>query len=111
MGLLNPISLFHFFSSDLPFNCILTLLCPIGYAPKSELARDLGVNLNEKAEIIIDPDSKTSMPGVFAAGDITNTRFKQAIIGVAQAVTAAHSAYYYISHSAVMPFNGSGRKK
>jgi len=83
----------------------------IGYAPKSELARDLGVNLNEKLEIIIDSDSKTNMPGVFAAGDITNTRFKQAIIGVAQAVTAAHSAYHYISHSAVMPFNGSGRKK
>jgi len=83
----------------------------IGYAPKSELARDLGVNLNEKLEIIIDSDSKTSMPGVFAAGDITNTRFKQAIIGVAHAVTAAHSAHYYISHSAVMPFNGSGRKK
>ncbi len=70
----------------------------IGSDPISELAEELGVKLNEKQEIIINHmTSETNIPGVFAAGDVTNRQFKQLITGVAEACTAAHSAHEYVS--------------
>ena len=70
----------------------------IGHEILSELAKSLGVKTNEKGEIIINHmTSETSLPGVFAAGDVTDKSFKQLITGVADACTAAHSAYEYIS--------------
>ena len=70
----------------------------IGSVPLSELAQKIGVKVNKKGEIIIDRESKTNIPGFFAAGDVVDTSFKQAITGVAEGVTAAHSAYEYISN-------------
>jgi len=69
----------------------------VGSLPQSELAKKLGVKLNEKGEIIIDRMSKTNVTGIFAAGDIVDTAFKQAITGVGEAVSAAYSAYGYIT--------------
>jgi len=69
----------------------------IGADPNSELAAKLGVALNEKKEIIIDIDSKTNIPGIYAAGDVANRHFKQAITGSAEGVIAAFSAYEYIN--------------
>jgi len=70
----------------------------IGNEPISELAKQLGVKLNERNEIIINhATSETNVPGVFAAGDVTNKSFKQLVIGVAEACTAAHSAYEYLA--------------
>jgi thioredoxin reductase (NADPH) len=70
----------------------------IGSDPLSQLAKKLNVKTNEKNEIIINhKDSSTNIPGIFAAGDITDKEFKQAITGVAEGVTAAHSAYEYIN--------------
>ncbi|RMF07334.1 thioredoxin reductase [Candidatus Woesearchaeota archaeon] len=68
----------------------------IGQIPQTELAKELGVELNAKGEIIIDRDSKTNMEGVFAAGDCVNSSFKQAIVGVGEAVVAVYSAYNYV---------------
>ena len=39
------------------------------------------------------------MRGVFAAGDVADTEFKQAITGVAEGVTATYSAYKYINEN------------
>lgn len=76
----------------------------IGNEPNSGLARDL-VELNEKGEIKIDRESNTGVPGVFAAGDVTDTAFKQAVTGVSEGVHAAHSAYQYITDGGfVCPF-------
>ena len=69
----------------------------IGHIPLSDLAKELGVKLNEKGEIVIDhKDSTTNIGGVFAAGDVADKPFKQAITGVAEGCTAAHSAFEYI---------------
>ena len=67
-----------------------------GHIPASELAKSIKVELNANGEIIIDREARTNVEGVFAAGDIANTRFKQAITGVAEGVTAAYSAYEYL---------------
>ena len=69
----------------------------IGQIPLSAIAKELKVKLNEKGEIIINRNSETNVQGLFAAGDVTDTEFKQAITGVAEAVTAAYSAYKYIT--------------
>ncbi len=60
-------------------------------APKS-----IGVKLNDKKEVIINAQSQTNVKGFFAAGDVTNTDWKQAIIGVSQGVTASYYTYQYI---------------
>ena len=65
----------------------------IGQLPKNEIAKQLGVNLTEKGEIIIDDESKTNIDRVYAAGDVTQVPFRQAIISAAQGAYAANSAY------------------
>lgn len=72
----------------------------IGNEPLSELAKSLKVKLNEKKEIVIDHRTcETNVKGIFAAGDVTDKMFKQLITGVADACTAAYSAYKYLKNS------------
>ena len=71
----------------------------IGMIPQSDLAKKLGVKVNEKNEIIVDRESKTNIPGVFAAGDVVDTKFKQAITGMGEIVSAVYSAYKYINEN------------
>ncbi len=75
------------------------LFIEIGQTPRSEFAGKLDVKLNGRGEIIIDREAKTNALGVFAAGDVVDDTFKQAIIGVAEGVAAAYSAYQYIKHA------------
>tara|TARA_Y100000034_G_scaffold5829_1_gene6456 strand:+ start:3304 stop:4221 length:918 start_codon:yes stop_codon:yes gene_type:complete len=72
------------------------LFIEIGQIPGSALAKKLGVKVNAKSEILIDCDSKTSVKGVFAAGDVVDTIFKQAITGAGEAVKASFSAFNYV---------------
>ncbi len=71
----------------------------IGGIPYSELAAKLGVNVNEKGEIKIDRSSRTNIEGVYAAGDVVDSEFKQAITGVAEGVNAAYQAYKYVNEN------------
>jgi len=74
----------------------------IGHIPLSDLAKKIGVKLNEKGEIIIDhKTSSTNLKGIFAAGDVSDKQFKQMITGVAGGCTAAYSAYEYITKNKV----------
>jgi len=71
----------------------------IGHIPLSDLALKLGVKINKKKEIMIDRNSNTNIKGVFAAGDVVDSEFKQAITGVAEGVVAAYSAFTYINEN------------
>jgi len=71
----------------------------IGHIPLSDIAKKTGVELNKKGEIVIDRNAQTNVPGFYAAGDVTDTRFKQAIVGVAEGVLAVFSAYKFISEN------------
>ena len=74
----------------------------IGHIVLSDLAIKLGVKVDNKKEIIIDhKTSETNIPGVYAAGDVTDKPFKQLITGVADGCTAAYSAYEFISKEKV----------
>ena len=76
---------------DNPYNGSDTLaldgiFVAIGGIPHSELAKKLDVKTNKKGEIIIDRSSRTNIEGVFAAGDVVDSEFKQAITGVGEGV-------------------------
>jgi len=68
----------------------------IGSIPKSDLAKSIGVETNDKGEIKINRKSETNIPGIFAAGDVADAPFKQAITGVSEGVIAAYSAFDYV---------------
>lgn len=70
----------------------------IGYLPRNELAKNLGVELSPIGEIVVDPHGKTNIPGVFAAGDAVNEQFKQAVTAAAQGVHVANKVYNYVQH-------------
>ena len=67
----------------------------IGLVPNSEFLRDT-LALTDRGEIVIDAHGATSMPGVFAAGDVTNTPYKQIIISMGSGATAALGAFDYL---------------
>ena len=69
----------------------------IGRIPRSELASSLGVAVSENGEIIIDRNSRTNVPGVLAAGDVTDTAWKQAITGAGEGAQAANSAFEFLN--------------
>jgi len=67
----------------------------IGYQPNTESIKD-HVQLNEKQEIIVDSDMKTNVPGVFAAGDCINKKYRQVTTAVAEGTIASLSASEYL---------------
>lgn len=78
------------------------LFIEIGHIPLSDLAKQIGVELNKREEIIIDRESKTNIKGVFAAGDVADNKFKQAITGVAEGVVAAYNVYHYVNENEII---------
>ena len=78
-----------------------SLFIEIGHIVENDTAKQLGVELDEKGELIIDCESRTNVDGVYAAGDVANRAFKQAITGVAEGVVASFSAYQYITEGKV----------
>jgi thioredoxin reductase (NADPH) len=71
------------------------LFVEMGYKAKTEFVKNL-VSLNGSKEIITDKNGQTSQPGIFAAGDVTDTPYKQAIISAGEGAVAALSAYNYL---------------
>jgi len=69
----------------------------IGSVPNSEMVKDL-VDTNKYGEIIINSkNSRTSLVGIWAAGDVTDDPFKQNNISAGDAVKAALDAYNYLT--------------
>ena len=69
----------------------------IGEDPNNELAKKLGVKLADDGYVIIDRFSRTNVPGVYAAGDLTGG-VKQIVTAAAEGATAALSAYEDINN-------------
>lgn len=67
----------------------------IGYIAKTAWLKDL-VKLTPQGQIEVDRKSKTSQPGIFAAGDVTDIPYMQAVISAGQGAIAALSAYNYV---------------
>ncbi len=67
-----------------------------GATPQSALADELGVKLSAEGYIVVDSEQKTSVPGVFAAGDVTRLHSHQVTTAVHEGGQAASAANYYL---------------
>jgi len=67
----------------------------IGLVPNTEWLEGT-IERNAMGEIIVNEKNETSMPGVFAAGDCTNSPYKQIVIAMGSGATAALSAFDYL---------------
>lgn len=74
------------------------LFVEIGFIPSTEIVRDLGIELDEEGYIKIEKDGKTSLSGIWAAGDITtgSNKFKQIITAASEGAIAANSIQEYL---------------
>lgn len=67
----------------------------VGMIPNSQFATIL--DKNKQGEIIADTRCRTNVPGIFAAGDVTDIPYKQIGIAAGQGIVAALSAIEYIN--------------
>ena len=72
------------------------LFVEIGYLPNSTFVKGL-LELNPRDEIKINTLNETSVPGIFAAGDVTDIPYKQVVISAAEGAKAALTANDYIN--------------
>jgi alkyl hydroperoxide reductase subunit F len=54
------------------------------------------VDLSKFGEIIIDNHGQSSLPGLFAAGDVTTVPYKQIIIAMGEGAKASLGAFDYL---------------
>jgi len=67
----------------------------IGLVPNTDWLGD-AVERNKFGEIVVDSRGATNVPGVFAAGDCTNSPYKQIIISMGSGASAALGAFDYL---------------
>ena len=67
----------------------------IGLVPNTDWLGD-AVERNKFGEILVDKRGTTNVPGVFAAGDCTDSAFKQIIISMGSGASAALGAFDYL---------------
>jgi alkyl hydroperoxide reductase subunit F len=63
--------------------------------PNSEMVAEL-VDLDSQGRVKIDARNRTSVPGIFSAGDVTNTYSEQVLVAAGEGAKAALSAYEYL---------------
>lgn len=73
------------------------LFIQIGLLANSQLVKDL-VKLTPKGDVIVDDQWMTSVPGLFACGDVTHHPFKQIVIAVGDGAKAALAIQQYLIH-------------
>lgn len=69
----------------------------VGLEPNSEFLQDI-VAMNQEGELVVDCRSKTNIPGLYAAGDVTNSPDKQIVIAAGDGAKSALMAYDYLLH-------------
>ena len=79
------------------------LFIEIGSMPSAEMARSLGVQLDDKSRIIVTPDQKTNVQNVYAAGDVTTGSggFQQIVTAVSEGSIAAYDIFRQKKHQKV----------
>lgn len=68
----------------------------VGLVPNTDWLKESEVELTDRGEIIVNPDGSTSLESVYAAGDATNSLFKQIVIAAGSGATAALGAFNYL---------------
>jgi len=70
----------------------------VGYLPAADFLKDL-IDLTEAGEVIVDPlTGATKTPGLYAAGDVTDVKYKQIIVAAGEGTKAVLSAYSFLQN-------------
>lgn len=77
----------------------------IGLVPNSAPFTDL-VELNERAEIVVDGHCRTGRPGIYAVGDLTDVPFKQIIIAMGEGAKAGLSVFEDFARGNISTLSG-----
>ena len=77
---------------DLPLRGVLV---EVGYDPVADFVED--VKKNDFGEIVVNCRCETNVPGIFAAGDVTDVYGKQIIVACGEGVKATLAAFDYLS--------------
>ncbi|HEU0191263.1 MAG TPA: thioredoxin-disulfide reductase [Mycobacterium sp.] len=73
----------------------------IGHDPRSELVRDAGVDVDADGYVLVQqPTTHTSLDGVFAAGDLVDRTYRQAVTAAGSGCAAAIDAERWLAHAA-----------
>lgn len=72
------------------------LFIEIGHLPNTGIFKSL-LELNDRGEILVDEKNRTSLPGVFAAGDVTTVPYKQIVIAASDGAKAALGVNEYLN--------------
>lgn len=67
-----------------------------GSVPQTSLVSHLGVKLDESGYILTNQNMESSIPGLFAAGDVRSSPFRQVVVAAGEGAVAAHSAVAYL---------------
>lgn len=67
----------------------------IGLLPNTDWLKGT-IELSPRGEIIVDNRGETSIPGIFAAGDVTTVPYKQIVIAVGEGAKASLSAFDHL---------------
>jgi thioredoxin reductase (NADPH) len=94
-GVLEEVSLEHLPSGEITSKSIDGVFIFVGYVPNTSGLKGI-VELNERNEILVDKDMRTSLPGVFAAGDCIQKKYRQVTTAVADGTIASLSAAEYL---------------
>jgi thioredoxin reductase (NADPH) len=68
----------------------------IGSVPRTGLVEGLGLELDEGGYVLTDQRMQSSVPGLFAAGDVRATPFRQLVVAAGEGAVAAHAASQHI---------------
>jgi alkyl hydroperoxide reductase subunit F len=68
----------------------------IGLLPNTDWLKTSGIQLSKFNEVEVDAHGATSLPGVFAAGDVTTVPYKQIIIAMGEGAKAALGAFDHL---------------
>nr|WP_298174314.1 alkyl hydroperoxide reductase subunit F [uncultured Pseudomonas sp.] len=82
-------------SSEFHILALEGIFVQIGLLPNSDWLKGT-VELSPRGEIIVDARGETSLPGIFAAGDVTTVPYKQIVIAVGEGAKASLSAFDHL---------------
>jgi thioredoxin reductase (NADPH) len=69
----------------------------IGSTPIAEFTKKLNLKMDEEKFIHVDDNMKTSVDGIYAAGDVSSGKLKQVVVSSAQGAIAAKAAYDWLN--------------
>ena len=68
----------------------------IGSIPQTQVIKDVNAEMDEAGYIVTNQRMETSVPGLYAVGDVRATPFRQLVVAAGEGAIAAHAASQYI---------------